>query len=976
MKRIAAAILIFMAGPLSAISVHAGTPDPQRLGRASNAAPDSRPPHANPAVAAAAGDPVSLNEGFELVDVMGAGMFANGWIRQNNSDQPSGYWGQCVATSGGGVWNAADGPDNSCALATYASTQADGGTISNWVVTPLVDFTGGSTVSFNIRTKPGSQYPDRLQVRACSSGPCTNLGTGSEDVGDFTTVLLDINPAEALGGFPEDWTRYTLSFADGVPSSGSGRIAFRHYVHNGGQTGTRGNLVGLDRVVVTTGADAASPLAFEATVALADPSDPNACGSATSIDVTAGDQVNFCYTVTNQSSSTLNYQYLRDDRSGTILTQQPATLAPGASYQYNRIATIGESQSPSTTWTAQAGPWGYTYATTPAPADFIDISDGTPIAVQPVPQTLPFPADFDFLLFGQRIEKFCVDPAGIFELVHDYCAGAVGLNGQGIPNDGLINAPSLLPFWQVYSSAAGESLYYKVLGTAPNRQFIVEWKDFPIWQSTGTVTVEAILQESTHVIEFRYAGDYASASATAIGLQNQWMGNEFSRRTQSLDGIGGIVWTPADPTAYTATRKLTVHAAVPALNLSAASLAVSVPSQGSTRADLAVSNGGSGRLDWSVHTAAASNLRSMGQTVAPIGNPALTSFGHPQGAASLAAPAAPARIQTTPATALDAYAIDLGQGPYLWRFDPEHVNDAPAISGYMPANSLFAGATFLDDDFSKLYAYDSANMKLFWLDVTRQYASVNYVGTSHGLLANAVTGMKQDPTTGTVYLSTADGQTTGLWTIDPITADVTPVGTTIDAPGVIDIAFDAQGNLYGVDIVLDALVAIDKTTGAAQPIGSIGFDANCAAGLAFDHATAKLYFTSLTSCSPGSEALYSIDTTTGLATQISPIIGIDGTGVPVWDAFAIAHPAGNPCVDPASVPWLSFSPSSGSVQGGSSPTNVQVSFNGAGLADGTYSANLCVYSNDPLRRHQSLPVQFTVGIADTIFADGFDAESP
>lgn len=976
MKRIAAAVIFFVAGQVSAAGTNAGPPDLRQQGRPSNAAPDSRKPQANPAAATAAGDPVAVSEGFELVDVIGAGMFANGWIRQNNSDKPSGYWGQCVATSGGGIWNAADGPNNSCALSTYGSTQAPGGTISSWVVTPLVNFAAGSTVSFDIRTKPGSQYPDRVQVRACTAGPCTNLGTGAEDVGDFTTALLDINPAEAVGGFPEDWTGYTLSFADGVPASGSGRIAFRHYVHDGGQSGTHGNLVGLDRVVVTSGTGATSPLAFNATVALADASDPNACGTATSIDVTAGDQVNYCYSVTNQSSATLNYQYLRDDRSGSLLTQQPLTLAPGASYQYNRIATIGESQTPSSTWTAQVAPWGYTYTTTPTPANFVDVSDGTPIVVQQIPQVLPFPSDFNFLLYGQRIENFCVRAEGVFELVHDYCGSPSGYGNQGIPNDGLINAPSILPFWQVFSSGAGETLFYKVIGSAPNRQFIVEWKDYPVWAAGGTLTAEVILNESTNVVEIRYAGDYGAASAFAtIGLQNQWMGNQYSHNTQSLAGIGGIVWTPAEPTAYAATRRVTVNAAVPALGLGTSSLAAGAPSHGSASASFTVGNAGSGRLDWSLRTAAASNLRALPQTVSPIGNPALTSFGHPQGEASRTRPAA-TQGTTTPAASLSAYAVDINQGPYLWQFDPQNVNDNPPISGYMPANSQFTGATFLDDDFTKLYVYDSANMQLFWLDVTRQYASVNYVGTTGAVLANAVTGMKQDPTTGTVYLSTADGQSSGLWTIDPVTATATPVGSTTDAPGIIDIAFDAQGNLYGVDIVLDALVAIDKSTGVAQPIGSIGFDANCAAGLAFDYATGTLYFTSLTSCASGTDAVYSIDTTTGLATQISLINGIDGIGVPVWDALAIAHPANNACVDPASVPWLSLSPANGSVQGGSNATNVQVSFDASALADGTYSANLCVYSNDPLHRHQSLPVRFTVGVSDAIFADGFDGGSP
>jgi len=969
-KRIAAAVIFFSAAQLAAPGIRAGTPDPSQTGRPSDVAAVGRKPQVNPPSSATASAPAAVSEGFELVDVMGAGMFANGWIRQNNSDKPTGYWGQCVATSGGGIWNAADGPDNSCALVSYGSTLATGGTISNWLVTPLVNFAAGSTVSFYVRTKPGSQYPDRLQVRVCNSGPCTNLGTGAADIGDFSNVLLDINPAESIGGFPEDWTRYTLAFADGVPTSGSGRIAFRYYVHDSGQSGMRGNLVGLDRVVVTTGADAASPLAFSTTVSRANASDPNACGSATSIDVTAGDQVNYCYRVTNQSADTLSYQYLRDDRSGSLLTQQPVTLAPGASYQYNRIATIGETQTLASTWTAQVGPWGYTYATTSTPANFVDISDGTPIAVGQFPQILPFPSDFDFLFYGQRIENFCVRAEGVFELVHDFCASPSGYGGQGIPNDGLINAPSILPFWQVFSDGTGESLFYKVIGSAPNRQFIVEWKDYPVWAAGGTLTAEVILNESTNVVEIRYAGDYGAASAFAtIGLQNQWMGNQYSHNTSSLSGVGSIVWTPAVTTAYTATRQMTVNAAVPALGLDSSSLAASAPSHGSATASLAVGNAGGGRLDWSLHTAAASNLRALPQTVAPIGNPALTSFGHPQSETSRAQPA---RATAALAADLSAYAVDLNQGPYLWHFDPQNINDAPPIAGYMPANSLFIGATFLDDDFTKLYVFDSANMQLLWLDVTRMYASVNYVGTTHAVLANAVTGMKQDPTTGAVYLSSADGQSSNLWTINPVTADAFPVGSTTDAPGIIDIAFDAQGNLYGVDIVLDALVAIDKTTGAAQPIGSIGFDANCAAGLAFDYASGTLYFTSLTSCISGSDAIYSIDTTTGLATQLSVINGIDGIGVPVWDALAIARPSNNACVDPANVPWLSMNPASGTLQAGSAAANVQVSFDASGLADGVHTANLCVYSNDPLHRRESLPVNFMVGSGDAIFTDGFD----
>jgi len=974
-KRIAAAVIFFSAAQLAASGVRAGSPDPSQFGRPSSAAPDTREPQATAAAPDAAADLVAINEGFELVNawgisnvtMQGGGMFANGWIRQNNSDMPNGYWTQCLPTSQFGAWNAADGPDDSCALSSYGSTQQDGGTISDWIVSPQVNFGTGSAISFHTRTKSGSQYPDRLQVRICTSGPCTNFGTKAEDVGDFTTLLLDINPGETTGVFPEDWTRYTLGFADGVPTTGSGRIAFRYYVHQSGQNGSRGNLVGLDRVIVATGEDTASPLEFSATVAPADASNPNACGPATSVDVTVGDQVNYCYKVTNHSQDTLNYQYLRDDRGHSILTGHPATLAPGDSYQYNRIVTIGESQSPSSTWTAQAGPWGYAYAVSPQPASFIDITDGTPISIawHGASPVLQFPPDFDFRLYGESINQYCVLDQGIFESVKQFCASNFFFSH--LPNDYFIGNPTIAPFWVNVGSSPDARFYQKTIGTAPNRQFIVEWKDVETLFN-GPITMEVILNETSNTIEYRYAADYGGfAQGYATGLQNQYIANLYPDNG-SLDDVGRLLWTPADPTAYTATRKTTINAGVPSLAVNVTGLGASAPSHGTSATDFSIGNSGSGRLDWSLKTAAATNLRALPQTVSPIGNPAATSFGRPEGAISQAKPS---RALSSPAGAPYAYAVDLAQGPYLWHFDPNDIEGSPQIAGYMPGNSTITGATFLDDDFTKLYVFDTANNQLLWLDVTRQYASSNVVGVA-AVPTDAVTGIKQDPTTGTVYLSTADGQSSGLWTIDPATAAVRQIGNSTDAPGIIDIAFDAQGNLYGVDIVNDALVAIDKSTGAAQPIGSIGFDANCAAGLAFDFATDTLYFTSLTSCVVGSEALYSIDTTTGLATMISPIGGIDGQGGAVWDALAIAHPADNVCTDPANVPWLSLTPANGSVQAGTNAANVHAVFNGSGLADGTYSADLCMYSNDPLRRHGNLPVTFTVGGTDRIFADGFD----
>ena len=52
------------------------------------------------------------------------------------------------------------------------------------------------------------------------------------------------------------------------------------------------------------------------------------------------------------------------------------------------------------------------------------------------------------------------------------------------------------------------------------------------------------------------------------------------------------------------------------------------------------------------------------------------------------------------------------------------------------------------------------------------------------------------------------------------------------------------------------------------------------------------------------------------------------------------------CDNPADVPWLSLAPTSGTTNSGET-TEVTVTFDSTGLPEETYSANLCVNSNDP-----------------------------
>ena len=93
--------------------------------------------------------------------------------------------------------------------------------------------------------------------------------------------------------------------------------------------------------------------------------------------------------------------------------------------------------------------------------------------------------------------------------------------------------------------------------------------------------------------------------------------------------------------------------------------------------------------------------------------------------------------------------------------------------------------------------------------------------------------------------------------------------------------------------------------------------------------------------------------------------------------------SGGPCTGPI-VNWLSATPSSGSVSGGSS-ANVAVKADptAGGLTAGDYSGELCITTNDPTQTLISIPVSLTVTAvtptacagADEIFCNGFDPES-
>ena len=178
-----------------------------------------------------------LAEGFDdITTLTGAG-----WARLNHSTVVGNTsWFQGNDT----VFPSQSGAPDSYIGANFNNTNG-ANTISNWLLTPPLILQNGATMTFYTRTVDVPTFPDRLQVRMSTNGASINVGTTATDVGDFSILMLDINPTYTTTGYPNVWTQFSVTVA-GLPAPTVGRLAFRYFVENGGQSGANSDYIGID----------------------------------------------------------------------------------------------------------------------------------------------------------------------------------------------------------------------------------------------------------------------------------------------------------------------------------------------------------------------------------------------------------------------------------------------------------------------------------------------------------------------------------------------------------------------------------------------------------------------------------------------------------------------------------------------------------------------------------------------------------
>ena len=105
------------------------------------------------------------------------------------------------------------------------------------------------------------------------------------------------------------------------------------------------------------------------------------------------------------------------------------------------------------------------------------------------------------------------------------------------------------PYWDDLWVTSSGSVWYRTVGTAPNRRFVVSWNDVVHYgYSYGAISFQAVLEEGTNAIVFNYRDttfgdaywDHGNLATIGVERVDGLVGRQFSHRTPALAGYAGV----------------------------------------------------------------------------------------------------------------------------------------------------------------------------------------------------------------------------------------------------------------------------------------------------------------------------------------------------------------------------------------------------------------------------------------------------
>ncbi len=241
------------------------------------------------------------------------------------------------------------------------------------------------------------------------------------------------------------------------------------------------------------------------------------------------------------------------------LVSLPVGTVQAATYAYRNQAFSYDLPSPSATlvsWhTSGAAPACTNYPN--GDDDWADVS---------------FPAGFQFTFGGTSYAGVRIYSNGILAFGNDVSGfhrdytpqalpitSAAGGAPAGCPNAVPVNL--MLPYWidivaGTANNTTGASVKYELLGTAPNRRFVISWVNVKLYNQTARYNFQVVLYESSAGsngnFEYRYSSGSSNGLNATVGVQLTTTDyTQYSYNQQFIDTTNGtaILWYPANQLA-------------------------------------------------------------------------------------------------------------------------------------------------------------------------------------------------------------------------------------------------------------------------------------------------------------------------------------------------------------------------------------------------------------------------------------------
>ncbi|MDC8006135.1 T9SS type A sorting domain-containing protein [Aureisphaera galaxeae] len=217
------------------------------------------------------------------------------------------------------------------------------------------------------------------------------------------------------------------------------------------------------------------------------------------------------------------------------------------------------------------------------------------------------------------------------------------------------------------------------------------------------------------------------------------------------------------------------------------------------------------------------------------------------------------------------------------------INGAPPYDTFNLINAN--GLNTFADDFDGndvLYAldYDSDNMTAALVSINTDTGTFAVVDAVAGLsTGHAPSGLSYNFDDGVMYALSTDGNGTQLYSMNLLTAVVTPIGTGTGTNVGIWLEIDNDGNAWMADAFSDQLYSVNLSTGVATPIGPLDININFAQDASYDHENGELFMAAY--FGSGTGGIYSVNTNTGLTTFIGETDAMDAE----FGGFSVPPPS-------------------------------------------------------------------------------------